>query len=215
MEVLVLKSKYVKEFFFYPDIFIMSCLFLISLGYMTLNLASIGPIIAFVIGMISYTLTEYVTHRFLFHIKPPKNAFLLQLLKRLHYNHHSIPDNLHLLFLPLWYTLPNITIAGAAAYFISSSIVITNAFIAGVIIFLLLYEWKHYIAHRPIIPLSPWGRWMKKVHLWHHYKNENYWYGVTNPIYDLALGTFKDQTKVEQSQTARNLEKRDKQNLKL
>ncbi|WP_416827935.1 sterol desaturase family protein [Ectobacillus polymachus] len=210
-----MKSKYVKEFFFYPDIFIMSCLFLICLGYMTLSLASIGPIIAFVIGMISYTIAEYVTHRFLFHIQPPKNAFLLHLVKRLHYNHHSNPDNLHLLFLPLWYTLPNITIAGVAAYFISSSLVITNAFIAGVIIFLLFYEWKHYIAHRPIIPLSPWGRWMKKVHLWHHYKNENYWYGVTNPIYDLALGTFKDQTKVEQSQTARNLEKRDKQNLNI
>ncbi|MFD3450522.1 sterol desaturase family protein [Microbacteriaceae bacterium 4G12] len=215
MEVLALKLKYVKEFFFYPDIFIMSGLFLISLGYMILHLTSIWYLIAFVIGMASYTLIEYITHRFLFHIKTPKNAFLLNLVKRLHYDHHSHPDNLHLLFLPLWYTLPNMAIAGAAAYFISSSFVITNAFIAGVMIFLLFYEWKHYIAHRPVTPVSPWGRWMKKVHLWHHFKNENYWYGVTNPVYDWALGTFKDQTKVELSKTARDLEKRDKQNLNM
>lgn len=27
---------------------------------------------------------------------------------------------------------------------------------------LLVYEWKHYIAHRPIRPLTRFGRWLKK-----------------------------------------------------
>ncbi|WP_338752688.1 sterol desaturase family protein [Bacillus sp. FJAT-52991] len=210
-----MKSKYVKEFFFYPDIFIMSILFLVSLGFMIPHLTSLWTWLAFVIGMVAYTLVEYMTHRFLFHMKPPKNTFLLNLIKRLHYDHHATPNDLHLLFLPLWYTLPNLTIAGVVAYFVSSSLVLTNAFISGVIIFLLFYEWKHYIAHRPVQPLSPWGRWMKKVHLWHHFKNENYWYGVTNPVYDWAMGTFKEQKNVEQSKTARNLEKQDHQKMEL
>jgi len=158
--------------------------------------------------MIMYSLAEYVTHRFLFHLKPPKNAFLLKMLKRLHYDHHSSPNELHLLFLPLWYSVPNIVIVAAIFYFLSSSFVMTNAFIAGIMLFLLFYEWKHYIAHRPIQPISPWGRWMKKVHLWHHFKNENYWYGVTNPAYDFLMGTFKNQKDVDQSKTAKNLEKR-------
>lgn len=205
-----MKAKYAKEFFCFPDICIMCVLFLISFGFLIPNLTSIGPWIAFAFGMAAYSAAEYFTHRFLFHIKTPKNPFLLKLIKRLHYDHHVNPNNLHLLFLPVWYTLPNMVIAGAIAYFLTSSLVITNAFIAGVMIFLLFYEWKHYIAHRPVQPVSPWGRWMKKVHLWHHFKNENYWYGVTNPLYDWALGTFEDHKNVELSQTARNLEKRGK-----
>ncbi|MFU1795209.1 sterol desaturase family protein [Paenibacillus azoreducens] len=205
-----MKAKYAKEFFCFPDICIMCVLFLISFGFLIPNLTSIGPWIAFAFGMAAYSAAEYFTHRFLFHIKTPKNPFFLKLIKRLHYDHHVNPNNLHLLFLPVWYTLPNTAIAGAIAYFLTSSLVITNAFIAGVMIFLLFYEWKHYIAHRPVQPVSPWGRWMKKVHLWHHFKNENYWYGVTNPLYDWALGTFEDHKNVELSQTARNLEKRGK-----
>ncbi|MBE9917405.1 fatty acid hydroxylase [Paenibacillus donghaensis] len=205
-----MKAKYAKEFFCFPDICIMCVLFLISFGFLIPNLTSIGPWIAFASGMAAYSAAEYFTHRFLFHIKTPKNPFLLKLIKRLHYDHHVNPNNLHLLFLPVWYTLPNMAIAGAIAYFLTSSLVTTNAFIAGVMVFLLFYEWKHYIAHRPVQPVSPWGRWMKKVHLWHHFKNENYWYGVTNPLYDWALGTFEDHKKVELSQTARNLEKRGK-----
>lgn len=207
-----MKPKYVKEFFLFPDIAIMWLIFLISFGFLIPNLTSVGPWIALVIGMAAYSAAEYFIHRFLFHIKTPKNPFFLKLLKRLHYDHHASPNDLHLLFLPLWYSLPNMAIAGAAAYLISSSLVITMAFIDGVILFLLFYEWKHYIAHRPVTPLSPWGRWMKKVHLWHHFKNENYWYGVTNPVFDFALGTFEDQKNVELSPTARNLEKRGNKN---
>ncbi|WP_152395928.1 sterol desaturase family protein [Paenibacillus guangzhouensis] len=206
---------YVKEFFFFPDIGIMCGISVVSLGFLTPSLTSIGPWIAFVIGMAAYAAAEYFTHRFLFHIKTPKNPFFLNLIKRLHYDHHVQPNDLHLLFLPLWYSLPNIAIAGTIAYFITTSLVITNAFIAGVILFLLFYEWKHYIAHRPITPVSRWGRWMKKTHLWHHYKNENYWYGVTNPVFDLVLGTFEDHKKVKLSQTARNLEQRDHKKLDL
>ncbi|GLY12660.1 sterol desaturase family protein [Bacillus badius] len=208
-----MKFKYVKEFFGYPDVSVMSILLLIQIGWLVPHLASFRTWAAFALGMAAYTAVEYLTHRFLFHMKPPKRPFLLHLVKRLHYDHHAKPNDLHLLFLPLWYTLPQMALAGGAAYLISSSLVLTAAFLAGIMLFLLFYEWKHYIAHRPIQPLSPWGRWMKKVHLWHHFKNEHYWYGVTNPLYDWTLGTFKDQKNVETSQTVRNLENRGNQEM--
>lgn len=203
-----MKLKYMKEYFSYPDILIMSCLFLISFGYMMLNFTSIIILGTFILGMMMYSLAEYLIHRFVFHLKPPKSAFLLKMLKRLHYDHHAHPNELHLLFLPLWYSVPNIAVAAAIFYVISSSVVMTNAFTAGIMFFLLYYEWKHYIAHRPLQPISPWGCWMKKVHLLHHFKNENYWYGVTSPAYDYLMGTFKNQKDVAQSKTAKNLEKR-------
>jgi sterol desaturase/sphingolipid hydroxylase (fatty acid hydroxylase superfamily) len=42
----------------------------------------------------------------------------------------------------------------------------------------------------------------------HHFKNENYWFGVSTPFVDVLFGTLKDEKNVETSQTARDLEKR-------
>jgi sterol desaturase/sphingolipid hydroxylase (fatty acid hydroxylase superfamily) len=73
---------------------------------------------------------------------------------------------------------------------------------------LLVYEWKHYVAHRPIKPITKFGRLIKKLHILHHFKNENYWYGVSTPIFDGLFGTLKDEKKVNTSTTAKSLEER-------
>lgn len=203
-----MSKRYLKEFLFFPDILIMSTLFFICLAFMIPKLLTFGTWIAIILGILVYTIVEYATHRFVFHMKAPKNPILLKLMKRLHYDHHAKPNDLHLLFLPLWYSLPNVIVAGGIAFLVTSSLSMTIAFITGIMFMILFYEWKHYVAHRPIKPVSSWGRWMKKVHQWHHFKNENYWYGVTNPTFDYVMGTFKDQKDVELSKTARDLEKR-------
>lgn len=197
-----------KDFFLFPDVLIMCILFIISLIFTVQHLNHWSTWVAVILGMLGYLVSEYTTHRFFFHMKPPKNPRFLQFLKRIHYDHHIDPNDLHLLFLPIWYSVPNILVVACIAYWITSSIVLTNAFVTGIIFFLLFYEWTHYVAHRPIRPLTPWGAWMKKVHMWHHYKNENFWYGVTNPSMDYLLGTFRDEKDVEKSITARNLEQR-------
>lgn len=203
-----MKTKYLKEYFFFPDILIMMVLLFASFIGMMLHANHLGVWLAFGLGMIAYTFIEYMTHRFLFHMKTPKHPILLQLIKRLHYDHHSSPNDLKLLFLPVWYSLPNILVAGAICYTLTRSWMMTNAFLGGVILFLLFYEWKHYIAHRPVKPVTRFGIWMKKVHLLHHFKNENYWFGVTNMMYDKAFGTYKEEKEAEKSETARQLEQR-------
>ncbi|QPC47842.1 sterol desaturase family protein [Mangrovibacillus cuniculi] len=196
-----------KEFWFYPDIICLSLLFIGSFFFFLTFATSWTQWLSILIGMVTYTLGEYLTHRFVFHMKPPKHPFFLKLMKRVHYDHHVKPKDLHLLFLPLWYSVPNIVVVAILVFFITGNLAVTSGFISGVVIFIIYYEYTHYVAHRPINPKTPWGKWMKKVHLWHHYKNEQYWYGVTSPIYDYALGTFKDQKDVEKSATARDLEK--------
>jgi len=203
-----MKAKYVKEFFTFPDIMIMGALFLASAGVTAVNAGNPAVWIAILAGVVSYITGEYLTHRFFFHLKPPKRPFLLKLLKRLHYDHHADPNNLHLLFLPLWYSVPNFTLLGAIVFAIMGDFVVTNAFLTGIMLFFLYYEWTHYAAHRPVKPVTAWGKWMKKVHIWHHYNNEHYWFGVTNPGFDYMMGTFKDRDQVEKSPTARDLEKR-------
>lgn len=129
------------------------------------------------------------------------------MLKRLHYDHHVYPDDLKLLFLPVCYSMTGFAIYLFILYGLTSNITITFSFGIGMIIMLLVYEWKHYIAHRPIRPLTGFGRWLKKQHILHHYKNENYWFGVSNPVCDFLFGTYKNGKDVELSRTARNLEK--------
>ncbi len=167
---------------------------------------SLFVLISFFGGLFIFILNEYITHRFLFHLKPPKNPFALKVLKRLHYDHHTDPNDLHLMFLPIWYSIPQIVGISLIYYLFFSSFVTTIAFASGLMTMLLVYEWKHFVAHQPITPRSSFGKWLKQTHLLHHFKNENYWYGVSNPFIDMLFGTHKDEKTVKKSKTVRNIE---------
>lgn len=201
-------KKVYRDFFFHFDILVMFVFLLGFVLYMIYMGINAFTLLSFFVGVVTYAFMEYVTHRFLFHMKPPKNLFLLKLIKRLHYDHHVHPNNLKLLFLPLWYSLPNAVVLSLIYYSIVQSINLTVPFTTGLTVMLLIYEWKHYIAHVSIKPITPLGRWLKKTHLLHHFKNENYWYGVSNPIFDMIFGTLKDEKEVKTSPTAKDLEKR-------
>lgn len=201
-------KKFYKEFITFPDVFVMLIILACLITFTIPQLLTWQSWIALLIGMLTYALSEYMIHRFLFHIKKPDNSFLLKLIKRLHYDHHVDPNNVKLLFLPLWFSLPNFTILAGVFYLITRNMNLTAAFAIGVVGYFLYYEWKHFIAHKPIQPLTKLGKKIKKTHLWHHYKNENYWFGVTHTTIDKTMGTYRDHTEVEKSATARNLEKR-------
>jgi len=201
-------NKLYRDFFLHFDI----AFIIILVVALTSTLVLIGGqwihFLFFVIGLVTFAFFEYMTHRFLFHMKPPKNKLMLKAIKRLHYDHHLVPEDLKLLFLPLWYSLPNLLILCGIFYLIFSNVMAMIAFSIGLMIMLLAYEWKHYIAHRPIKPKSKFGRWLKKTHILHHFKNENYWFGVSNPLFDYVFGTIKDEKHIETSATAKYLENR-------
>ncbi|WP_226644401.1 sterol desaturase family protein [Mesobacillus subterraneus] len=201
-------NKLYKDFIFFPDISILIVLILTGFGTSLLRGITWFMILFFLIGMIAFAFSEYFTHRFFFHIKAPENPLFLRFMKRIHYDHHADPNNLKLLFLPLWYSLPGFLVLSYLVYFISNSFNLSIAFGTGLMTMLLVYEWKHYVAHRPIKPKTKFGRWVKKVHILHHYKNENFWYGVSTPFADFLFGTFKDEKIVETSSTVKELEKR-------
>ncbi|WP_226682788.1 sterol desaturase family protein [Sutcliffiella horikoshii] len=199
---------YYREFFLFPDITILLMLIVGSIGFQVWSGLTWGLLAVFAFGMLTFMFSEYLTHRFVFHLKPPKNSFFLKMLKRLHYDHHTNPNDLHLLFLPLWYSLPNLSVLAIIFYLIAGSSGLTLGFASGLMMMLFLYEWKHYVAHRPIKPRTKFGKWVKKTHILHHFKNENFWYGVSTPFVDVLFGTLKNEKDVETSKTAKDLEKR-------
>lgn len=149
------------------------------------------PIGLIVLGALLFYLTEYGTHRFLFHAKPAPWAWLRAKQHRLHYDHHVEPARVDLLFLPLWYVVPNLIAVAAIAYLILRDAGEVAALVLGAMLGLLYYEWVHFIAHQPYEPKTRVGRWMKRYHLRHHFVNEKLWFGVSNPAMDIVCRTFR------------------------
>jgi 4-hydroxysphinganine ceramide fatty acyl 2-hydroxylase len=174
-----------------------------ALGWLSLSpLAALG-------GAFLFYATEYGTYRFLFHAAPSRFALVRRFQHRLHYDHHVEPNRLDLLFLPLWYAGPNLiaVILIAGGLLRNWSLVMSLAL--GSMLALLHYEWVHYIAHIPYRPRTAFGRWMKKYHLWHHFKNEHLWFGVSNPAMDFLYRTYRSPGAVARSTTARVLHPED------
>ena len=158
-----LLNKYVKEFITFPDVLIMGVIFLV-LSFATIpHLLEFNIWIAIGIGMLLYAVSEYVMHRFLFHMKTPTNPFLLKTIKRLHFDHHEKPNDLHLLFLPMWFSLPSFIITAIIFYVFTSNLQTTLAFLFGLIGYFLYYEWKHFVAHKPLQPYTKLGETSKKL----------------------------------------------------
>lgn len=160
----------------------------------------------FVFGAALFFGSEYTYHRYAFHAPPMKKIpMILKLQHRLHYDHHVDPARLDLLFLPLWFVVPNLAITGGLAWLIWPSAAAVGALLAGTSAAILYYEWVHYVAHIPYKPVTGWGRWIKKYHLWHHFKNEQLWFGVTNPSFDFVMKSYVRVAGATQSATVRNI----------
>ncbi len=157
------------------------------------------------LGALLFYLTEYSTHRFMFHAKPSRFAWLREKQHRLHYDHHVEPARLDLLFLPLWYVVPNLIVTSALAYAVLRDAGMVAALVLGAMLALLQYEWVHFIAHMPYTPKTGFGRWMKRYHLKHHFVNEKRWFGVSNPVMDVVYRTYSDPRDGTRSKTTRVL----------
>jgi sterol desaturase/sphingolipid hydroxylase (fatty acid hydroxylase superfamily) len=145
----------------------------------------------FIGGIISWTLFEYIIHRFAFHFIPKRKA-TMKIVYIIHGNHHEYPRDKQRLFMP---PLPSIIIASgffALMYFTGvffNTVSYVFAFFPGFIFGYLLYGTMHYAIHS----WSPPFKWMKPLwrnHHLHHYKDEHRGFGVSTTIWDRVFGTM-------------------------
>ena len=160
--------------------------------------------VVIVLGALLFYLSEYGMHRFAFHSAPLSWPPARKLQHRLHYDHHVEPNRLDLLFLPIWFLVPNLALA-AGLFALAFGIQAAASALLGMMLAILHYEWVHYVAHVPYRPRTRLGRWIKQYHLRHHFISEKHWFGVSNPSLDVAFGTYAKANAVERSATTRKL----------
>lgn len=152
---------------------------------------------------------EYFTHKYILHMPQPedpqRHTFWALIANRMHYLHHQDPKQVEHIFAEIWMTLPALLLDVLLIGLVTRDLGMSAVFITAMLGYFLIYEWTHFIAHFDgYTPRNAYGRFLKKYHLWHHYKNEEYWYGITSPIADWFFGKWLDPHVVAASQMALN-----------
>lgn len=164
--------------------------------------------LAVIAGFLAWQpLQEWLIHVYILHWRPRRilGVWVDPMLARVHRAHHVDPWDEPTLFIPLG------TIAfsffGHLALLMwlmpTRGLMLTGMLsITGVG---MVYEWVHFLVHTAYRPRSKWYRKVWQYHRLHHFKNENYWMGVTVHLGDKLFGTLPEPKSVETSPTARDL----------
>jgi sterol desaturase/sphingolipid hydroxylase (fatty acid hydroxylase superfamily) len=132
-------------------------------------------VIAAALGVLTWTLLEYLMHRWLGH-RFRRNPF-----GREHVRHH-VEGNY---FAPTWKKL-----IFAAAIATALGLLAGIAFAAGLIGAYAAYEVLHRLEHTHA-GIGPYGRWARRHHFHHHFVDGRTNHGVTSPIWDFVFGTYQ------------------------
>jgi len=195
-----------KQIIFYL-LFSFFGLYLSSLNGYILKFWYVSPLIIVLSPFI-----EYFIHKYFLHLPMPveqeKKSLFSRFLRAIHYDHHQDPKNPEHIFAQLWLTFPFLALNLFFIYLLTGSFELSILIGSLISLYYLFYEWSHFVAHSSYTPTNRYGLYMKKYHLLHHYKNENYWYGITSPFADIVFGKFKKSEDVQKSPTAKNLSNR-------
>lgn len=178
----------------YPAIQAYFLIAVFGLIYLVLNAAwSFKLLLAAVLMAVLYPLIWYVLHRYVLHSRYLyKSPMFAKVWKRIHYDHHRDPNDLRVLFGALHTTLPTVTLFSIPLGWALQGVEGAVAATASGVLVTMFYEFCHCIQHLHYTPRSKFLRDMKRLHLLHHFRNENGNYGITNFFWDKLFQTYYD-----------------------
>lgn len=151
-------------------------------------------------------LIEYFVHRYLLHFPRPetgeKHRFWHWAMDQIHYIHHEDPKQVRYVFAEAWLIWGAVFLNIGIGWLLTWTWEGTMSFLTVTVLYYLLYEWTHWLAHSDYTPRNPYSRFMKKFHVWHHYKHESYWFGITSPCGDWLFRSWPEPKAIAASEMA-------------
>lgn len=137
-------------------------------------------------GLLVWTLTEYLMHRFLFHWEP-RSPLGQRLVFIIHGVHHEAPDDRTRLLMP-----PVPAILAAAVLYGGFWGILgrpwVDPFFAFFLIGYLAYDYTHFALHARR-PRGRLGRALRRSHMRHHFATPRARWGVSSPLWDWIFRT--------------------------
>ncbi|HEY8041828.1 MAG TPA: sterol desaturase family protein [Polyangiaceae bacterium] len=141
----------------------------------------------FVGGMFSWTLAEYVLHRWVFHWTND-TAWGRRIHFLLHGVHHQCPNDKDRLVMPLPTSIP-LAFIFYGLFYAALGRTLGEPFFAGFVVGYLFYDGTHYFVHH-FTPGSRWGKFLRRHHLTHHFADHDGGFGVSSPLWDYVFRTL-------------------------
>jgi sterol desaturase/sphingolipid hydroxylase (fatty acid hydroxylase superfamily) len=142
----------------------------------------------FFIGVISFTLIEYLVHRYIFHMET-YNKWREKFQYVVHGVHHEFPKDKERLAMP-----PLLSVTIATLLLLVCRLLLgdfTFSFLPGFLVGYAFYLSVHYMVHVYQPPKNIFKiLWIN--HAVHHYKHGEYVFGVSSPLWDYIFGTMRE-----------------------
>jgi len=171
----------VPLFIYVPVIFV-----LLYFSISEYHLSALNIVVLFIGGMFTWSLAEYLLHRFIFHHNA-KSEFGKKIHFIFHGVHHDYPSDSKRLVMP-----PSVSIPLAVIFYFIFRLIFGQSlmlpFLAGFILGYLFYDITHYAIHHFNMHSKFWLA-VKNHHMLHHYHDEYKGYGVSSPFWDVIFRT--------------------------
>ena len=137
-------------------------------------------------GYAFWTLAEYWIHRVIFHFEPERGIGA-RIHWIIHGVHHDHPNDPLRLVMP-----PSVSVPLGALFVLGFYAVLGSPaflpFAAGFLGGYLLYDMIHYHLHHHR-PNTAVGRWLRELHMRHHFQDHERGYGISAPYWDYIFRT--------------------------
>jgi sterol desaturase/sphingolipid hydroxylase (fatty acid hydroxylase superfamily) len=170
------KIVYFSEFLLFPPLILIAVL--LGLRYSTPPRLSVC-LTAYGVGLVVWTLIEYVFHRALFHHAP--------FLSRIHDLHHQAPKEL--IGTPGWLAVLAVFAGLAGPLWLAIGFNLGTAVVAGFLTGYLWYVFVHYATHHWQPRRNSYLYRARLRHSRHHYLSQEGNFGVTTAFWDRVFGT--------------------------
>ena len=157
-------------------------------------------LLCLLLGCLGFSLLEYLMHRFIFHMPIGETFASKKRVFLVHGYHHEFVNDRWRLVAPPVMSWPIAMVVGAGCYFFVGTTYAWAVF-CGFVVGYLAYDWIHYYTHHGR-PTTRVGKFLRRYHLEHHYKDSTTHFGISHPLWDVVFGTYAPREALVAAMTA-------------